>query len=146
MVGPESVWDAKTYHKFKNNRNYIQTYIDYYLQSSIHYKDRFNYLLEILDHPETRKWFPYYVNKKGNDLGLLDYFFNGTPDVAFSRQVYERYIRVEVRHKIKDFSQFWKLHLEGQETQGQDQGARGYHFHVHDGEAGYLYSASGENL
>ena len=55
----QSVWDAKTYHKFKNNRYYIQSYIDYYL----HYKDRFNYLLEILDHPETRKWFPYYVNK-----------------------------------------------------------------------------------
>ena len=34
----QSVWDAKTYHKFKNNRNYIQTYIDYYLQSWIHYK------------------------------------------------------------------------------------------------------------
>ena len=33
--------------------------------------------------------------------------------MAFSRQVYERYIRVEVRHKIKDFSQFWKLYLEG---------------------------------
>ena len=47
----QSVWDAKTYHKFKNNRYYIQSYIDYYL----HYNDRFNYLLEILDHPKTRK-------------------------------------------------------------------------------------------
>jgi len=34
-------------------------------------------------------------------------------NVASSRQVYERYIRVKVRHKIKDFSQFWKLYLGG---------------------------------
>ena len=27
------VWDATSYAKFKNNRSYIQTYMDYYLQA-----------------------------------------------------------------------------------------------------------------
>jgi len=49
----QSVWDAASYGKFKNNRSYIQTYIDYYLQAWTHYRERFEMLIEILYHEDT---------------------------------------------------------------------------------------------
>ena len=80
----QSVWDATSYSKFKNNRTYIQTYIDYYLQAWTHYRERFEMLVEILYHEDTKPFFPTYIKRKGSDNGLLDYFFNGTPDVQLS--------------------------------------------------------------
>ena len=54
----QSVWDATSYAKFKNNRSYIQTYMDYYLQAWTHYRERFELLIEILCHEDTRRYFP----------------------------------------------------------------------------------------
>ena len=51
----QSVWDATSYAKFKNNRSYVQTYIDYYLHAWTHYKERFELLVEILCHEDTKK-------------------------------------------------------------------------------------------
>ena len=56
----------------------IQTYIDYYLQAWTHYRERFEMLIEILYHEDTKPFFPTYIKRKGSDDGLLDYFFNGT--------------------------------------------------------------------
>ena len=44
----QSVWDPTSYSKFKNNRTYIQTYIDYYVHAWSHYRERFEILIEIL--------------------------------------------------------------------------------------------------
>jgi len=98
------VWDAASYSKFKNNRSYIPTYSDYYLQAWTHYRKRFEMLIEILYHEDTRPFFPTYIKRKGSDNGLLDYFFNGTPDVQFSKQIREKYIDSEKWERIKDFS------------------------------------------
>jgi len=100
----QSVWDATSYSKFKNNRTYIQTYIDYYLQAWTHYRERFEMLVEILYHEDTKPFFPTYIKRKGSDNGLLDYFFNGTPDVQFSKQIREKYIDSEKWERMKDFS------------------------------------------
>eukprot|EP01037_Dinobryon_pediforme_P019729 gene19729-20198_t len=102
----QSVWDATSYSKFKNNRSYIQTYIDYYLHAWTHYKERFELLVEILCHEDTKKYFPVYVKRKNGTNGLIDYFMNGTPDVQFSRQVQEHYISQEEYEKINDFPTF----------------------------------------
>ena len=59
----QSVWDATSYAKFKNNRSYIQTYMDYYLQAWTHYRERFELLVEILCHEDTRRYFPAYIKK-----------------------------------------------------------------------------------
>ena len=100
----QSVRDAASYSKFKNNRSYIQTYIDYYLQAWTHYRERFEMLIEILYHEDTKPFFPTYIKRKGSDNGLLDYFFNGTPDVQFSKQIREKYIDSEKWERMKDFS------------------------------------------
>ena len=69
----QSVWDATSYAKFKNNRSYIQTYMDYYLQAWTHYRERFELLVEILCHEDTRRYFPAYIKKKGGSSNeLLD--------------------------------------------------------------------------
>ena len=102
----QSVWDATSYSKFKNNRSYIQTYIDYYLHAWTHYKERFELLVEILCHEDTKKYFPVYVKRKNGTNGLIDYFVNGTPDVQFSRQVQEHYISQEEYERINDFPTF----------------------------------------
>ena len=52
-------------------------------------------LVEILYHEDTKLFFPTYIKRKGSDNGLLDYFFNGTPDVQFSKQIREKYIDSE---------------------------------------------------
>ena len=100
----QSVWDATSYSKFKNNRSYIQTYIDYYLKAWTHYRKRFEMLIEILYYEDTKPFFPTYIKRKGSDNGLLDYFFNGTPDVQFSKQIREKYIDSEKWERMKDFS------------------------------------------
>ena len=102
----QSVWDATSYLKFKNNRSYIQTYIDYYLHAWTHYKERFELLVEILCHEDTKKYFPVYAKRKNGTNGLIDYFMNGTPDVQFSRQVQEHYISQEEYERINDFPTF----------------------------------------
>ena len=61
-------------------------------------------LVEILYHEDTKAFFPTYIKRKGSDNGLLDYFFNGTPDVQFSKQIREKYIDTEKWEKMKDFS------------------------------------------
>jgi len=94
----QSVWDAKTYIKFKYNHGYIQTYIDNYPLSWMHYKDQLYFLLEIFDHPETRTWFPYCVTKKGTIFGLLDYSFNGT-----LAGLPQEHTIAEVRQKFTNF-------------------------------------------
>ena len=93
-----------SYAKFRNNRSYIQTYIDYYIHAWTHYRERFELLVEILYHEDTREFFPTYIKKKGGSNGLLDYFMNGTPDVQFSRLVSDRYIQTEKWEKEKDFN------------------------------------------
>jgi len=100
----QSVWDSVSYAKFRNNRSYIQTYIDYYIHAWTHYRERFELLVEILYHEDTREFFPTYIKKKGGSNGLLDYFMNGTPDVQFSRLVSDRYIQTEKWEKEKDFN------------------------------------------
>ena len=52
----QSVWDATSYAKFKNNRSYIQTYMDYYLQAWTHYRERFELLLPGLHQEEGWKF------------------------------------------------------------------------------------------
>jgi len=83
------------YSKFKNNRSYIQTYIDYYLQAWTHYRERVEMLIEILHHEDTKPFFPTYIKRKGSENSLLDYFFKGTPDVQFSKQIRKKYIDSE---------------------------------------------------
>ena len=95
----QSVWNAASYSKFKKNRTYIQSYIDYYLQAWTHYRERFEMLIEILYHDDTKPFFPTYIKRKGSDNGLLDYFFNG-----FSKQIREKYIDSEKWERMKDFS------------------------------------------
>ena len=97
----QSVWDSTSYSKFKNNRSYIQTYIDYYLHAWSHYRERFEILMEILCHDDTKKYFPAYVKKKNGVNGLIDYFINGTPDVGFTKQVNEKYITNERYDEIE---------------------------------------------
>jgi len=67
----QSVWDATSYGKFRNNRIFIQTYMDYYLHAWTHYKERFEILIEILCHDDTMKYFPVFVKKKNGVLGLM---------------------------------------------------------------------------
>jgi len=55
----QSVWDFTSYAKFKNNRTYIQMYIDYYVRAWSHYRERFEILIEILCHDDTKKYCPY---------------------------------------------------------------------------------------
>jgi len=54
----QSVWDATSNAKFKNNKSYIQTYMDYYLQAWTYSRERFELLVKILCHETTRKYFP----------------------------------------------------------------------------------------
>ena len=61
-------------------------------------------LIEILYHEDTKHFFPTYIKRKGSENGLLDYFFNGTPDVQFSKQIREKYIDSEKWERMKDFS------------------------------------------
>jgi len=84
------VWDKTFYNKFN---------IDYYLQAWTHYRERFELLVEIMYHEDTKLFFPTYI--KWN--GLLDYVFNGTPDVQFSKQIRE-YIDSVKWDRMKDFS------------------------------------------
>jgi len=44
-------------------------------------------LIENLYHGDTKPFFPTYMKRKSNNNGLLDYFFNGTPEVQFSKQI-----------------------------------------------------------
>jgi len=97
-LGPSS------YAKFRNNRSYIQSYIDYYIHAWTDYRERFELLVEILYHEDTREFFPTYIKKKGGSNGLLDYFMNGTPDVQFTRLVSDWYIQTEKWEKEKDFN------------------------------------------
>jgi len=100
----QSVLDPASHSKFKNNRSYIQTYIDYYLQAGTHYRERFGMLIEKLNYEDTKPIFPTYVKRKGSNNGLPDYFFNGTPDDKFSKQIREKYIDSEKWDWMKDFS------------------------------------------
>jgi len=109
----QSVWDATSYGKFKNNRTYIQTYMDYYLHAWTHYKERFEILIEILCHDDTMKYFPVFVKKKNGVLGLIDYFVNGTPDVGFTKQINDKYITAERYEQIQDFPTFVDEHFRG---------------------------------
>ena len=80
--------------------------MDYYLQAWTHYRERFELLVEILCHEDTRRYFPAYIKKKGGSSnGLLDYFFNGTPDVQFSKQVSDKYIPTEKWEQLTDFNE-----------------------------------------
>ena len=89
------MWDAASYSKFKNNRSYIQTYIDYYLQAGTHYRERFGMLIEKLNREDTKPIFPTYIKRKGSNNGLLDYFFNGTPDDQLSKQIREKEMGID---------------------------------------------------
>ena len=102
----QSVWDSTSYSKFKSNRTYIQTYIDYYVHAWSHYRERFEILIEILCHDDTKKYFPAYVKKKNGVNGLIDYFVNGTPDVGFTKQVIDKYMTNERYDEIRDFNVF----------------------------------------
>ena len=69
-------------------------------------RERFELLVEILCHEDTRRYFPAYIKKKGGSPnGLLDYFFNGTPDVQFSKQVSDKYIPTEKWEQLTDFNE-----------------------------------------
>ena len=70
----QSVWDSTSYAMFKNNCMYIQTYIDYYVLAWSRYRMRFEILIEILCHDDTKKCFPAYVKTKNGVNGLIDYF------------------------------------------------------------------------
>jgi len=109
----QSVWDATSYGKFKNNRTYIQTYMDYYLHAWTHYKERFEILIEILCHDDTMKYFPVFVKKKNGVLGLIDYFVNRTPNVGFTKQINDKYITAERYEQIQDFPTFVDEHFRG---------------------------------
>jgi len=61
-------------------------------------------LVEILYHKDTKPFFPTYIKRKGSDNGLLDYFFNGTPDVQLLKQIREKYIESKKWERMKDFS------------------------------------------
>ena len=107
----QSVWDSVSYAKFKNNRSYIQTYMDYYLHAWTHYRERFELLVDILCHGDTKQYFPIYVKRKNGTNGLVDYFINGTPDPQFSRQVSEQYIPSDKYEDIKEFLEYLDKHF-----------------------------------
>ena len=71
-----------------------------------YYRGRFEILIEILCHDDTKKYFPAYVKKKNGVNGLIDYFVNGTPDVGFTKQVIEKYMTNEKYDEIRDFNVF----------------------------------------
>jgi len=112
----QSVWDSVSYAKFKNNRSYIQTYMDYYLHAWTHYRERFELLVDILCHGDTKQYFPIYVKRKNGTNGLVDYFINGTPDPQFSRQVSEQYIPSDKYEDIKEFPEYLDKHFKALKT------------------------------
>eukprot|EP01033_Poteriospumella_lacustris_P016917 gene16917-12108_t len=102
LLSNQEVYSVLTYIVRPRTRLEMQKWLG---QSAwTHYRERFEMLVEILYHKDTKPFFPTYIKRKGSDNGLLDCFFNGTPDVQLLKQIREKYIDSEKWERMKDFS------------------------------------------